>query len=60
MTSTPKAQWGSRERTMFSCVILVGVGYHMVMVKEPGCDVDKVTEAVLKFVPEAELESNVR
>ena len=31
----------------------------MVMVKEPGCEVEKVTSVVLKHVPEARLESNV-
>lgn len=35
-----------------------GVGYHIVMVKEPGCIVGKVTELVKKFVPYAKLESN--
>ena len=36
-----------------------GVGYHMVMVKEPKCDVKNVSGIVRKYVPEATLESNI-
>ncbi|XP_028395322.1 ATP-binding cassette sub-family A member 3-like [Dendronephthya gigantea] len=35
-----------------------GVGYHIVMVKQPDCKVRKVTELVRQFVPHAKLESN--
>ena len=31
----------------------------MVMVKEPGCDVEEVTEVVQRHVPDARLESNI-
>ena len=36
-----------------------GSGYHMVMVKEPKCDVSKVTSVVSGHVPTAQVESNV-
>ena len=36
-----------------------GVGYHMVMVKEPNCDVSMVKSVVRRHVPTAQLESNV-
>ena len=36
-----------------------GVGYHMVMVKEPHCDVSKIMSVVSGHVPTAMLESNV-
>ncbi|XP_032221027.2 phospholipid-transporting ATPase ABCA3-like isoform X2 [Nematostella vectensis] len=36
-----------------------GVGYHMAVVKGPSCNAGKVTEVVQKFVPTAQLESNV-
>ena len=38
----------------------LGVGYHMVMVKEEECDVKKVKDAIRSYVPDAQLESNVR
>lgn len=36
-----------------------GVGYHMVIVKEPSCDVSKVTAMVTSHVPTATVESNI-
>ena len=36
-----------------------GVGYHMVIVKEPHCDVSKIISVVSSHVPTAMLESNV-
>ncbi|XP_067672614.1 phospholipid-transporting ATPase ABCA3-like [Haliotis asinina] len=36
-----------------------GAGYHMVIVKEPQCVVEKITALVVKYIPEAELESNI-
>ncbi|KAG1651994.1 ATP-binding cassette sub-family A member 3 [Nymphon striatum] len=37
-----------------------GAGYHMTLVKEEdSCDINSVTELVNKFVPNAEIESNV-
>ncbi|XP_048758710.2 phospholipid-transporting ATPase ABCA3-like isoform X2 [Ostrea edulis] len=36
-----------------------GAGYHMVIVKEPHCDVDQVTTTVKKYVRNAEEESNI-
>ena len=38
---------------------IVGVGYHMVMVKDTRCDVNIVTNVVTKYVPDAKLESNM-
>ncbi|XP_059176010.1 phospholipid-transporting ATPase ABCA3-like [Physella acuta] len=36
-----------------------GAGYHMVVVKEPTCDVNNVVSVVKQHIPTAELESNV-
>ncbi|XP_068671756.1 phospholipid-transporting ATPase ABCA3-like [Montipora foliosa] len=36
-----------------------GVGYHMVTVKEPTCDVSKVISVVKNHVPTAQVESNI-
>ena len=36
-----------------------GVGYHMVMVKEPNCDVSMVISVVRSHVPTAQVESNI-
>ena len=35
-----------------------GVGYHIVMVKQPDCKVKRITELVKQFVPQAKMESN--
>uniref|UniRef100_A0A8C5R778 ATP binding cassette subfamily A member 3 n=1 Tax=Leptobrachium leishanense TaxID=445787 RepID=A0A8C5R778_9ANUR len=35
-----------------------GAGYHMVMVKEPHCQVEEVTELITSYVPNATLEGN--
>ena len=39
--------------------IQTGVGYHMVMVKEPHCNVPQVTQLIHSLVPAATLESNI-
>ncbi|XP_041362406.1 phospholipid-transporting ATPase ABCA3-like [Gigantopelta aegis] len=36
-----------------------GAGYHMVIVKSAVCDVNKITEVVKSYVPQAEVESNI-
>ncbi|XP_076337701.1 ATP binding cassette subfamily A member 3 isoform X2 [Tachypleus tridentatus] len=36
-----------------------GAGYHVVMVKEPHCDVTATSNLIYSYVPNAELESNV-
>ncbi|GFT89233.1 ATP-binding cassette sub-family A member 3 [Nephila pilipes] len=36
-----------------------GAGYHLVMVKEPSCDVSAVTNLILHYVPTAEMSSNI-
>lgn len=36
-----------------------GVGYHIIMVKEPHCNVEGITQVVDQHIPEARLESNV-
>jgi len=36
-----------------------GVGYHMVIVKEPNCDVSRLTALVTSYVPTAKVESNI-
>ncbi|KAM4697953.1 phospholipid-transporting ATPase ABCA3 [Rhinophrynus dorsalis] len=35
-----------------------GAGYHMVMVKEPHCQVEEITDLITSYVPNATLESN--
>lgn len=35
-----------------------GAGYHMVMVKQPNCEVEEITELITSYVPNAILESN--
>ncbi|CAD5121577.1 DgyrCDS10076 [Dimorphilus gyrociliatus] len=36
-----------------------GVGYHMVMAKASNCDVDKISQTIRQYVPNALLESNI-
>ncbi|CAG0896162.1 unnamed protein product [Darwinula stevensoni] len=36
-----------------------GAGYHMVAVKEPWCDVSRVTEVIQRHVPDGSLDQNV-
>lgn len=36
-----------------------GVGYHMVMVKTPTCDVERISELLSHHVPSSQLESNI-
>ncbi|XP_065652513.1 phospholipid-transporting ATPase ABCA3 isoform X3 [Hydra vulgaris] len=36
-----------------------GVGYHMIMVKNASCNVEKVTKLISKHIPSASLENNV-
>ncbi|KAI8797159.1 ATP-binding cassette sub-family A member 3 [Biomphalaria glabrata] len=36
-----------------------GAGYHMILVKRPECDVQKIINIVSKYIPTAELESNI-
>lgn len=36
-----------------------GVGYHMIMVKEPGCNIGMVNNVITRHVPTAQLESNI-
>ena len=36
-----------------------GAGYHLVIVKEPSCDVQRVTELIRKFIPEVYVNQNV-
>ncbi|XP_012587102.1 PREDICTED: ATP-binding cassette sub-family A member 3-like [Condylura cristata] len=38
---------------------IYGVGYHIVMVKEPHCNVTEISELILSHVPSARLENNV-
>ena len=39
--------------------LIVGVGYHMTMVKEPHCNVERLIKTVRSYVPEAKVESNI-
>ena len=43
----------------FGFVFPTGVGYHMIMVKDFGCDVSRVTDVVTSYVPDAVLESSM-
>ena len=36
-----------------------GVGYHMVIVKEEGCDVDKITNTIQRFIPDITYDQNI-
>ncbi|CAH1794818.1 unnamed protein product [Owenia fusiformis] len=36
-----------------------GAGYHMIIVKQPHCDVTKLTNIINRYVPMARLESNI-
>lgn len=36
-----------------------GLGYHMVMIKDPSCDVQHVMSVVNSHVPSAQMESNI-
>uniref|UniRef100_A0A8C2MJ39 ATP-binding cassette, sub-family A member 14 n=2 Tax=Cricetulus griseus TaxID=10029 RepID=A0A8C2MJ39_CRIGR len=38
---------------------LYGVGYHLVMVKTPECDVEKISQLIRDHIPTAEMEMNV-
>uniref|UniRef100_A0A8C5LJQ5 ABC transporter domain-containing protein n=1 Tax=Jaculus jaculus TaxID=51337 RepID=A0A8C5LJQ5_JACJA len=38
---------------------LYGVGYHLVIVKTPKCDVEKVSQLIMDYIPTATLEMNV-
>jgi ATP-binding cassette subfamily A (ABC1) protein 3 len=40
-------------------VCLAGAGYHMVIVKEPHCEVATVTALVHSYVPQAVMETNI-
>lgn len=40
-------------------LIFLGAGYHMTVVKDPSCDVMRVTEVIQSYVPLAEMENNV-
>ena len=46
---------------MYTCskLLAAGVGYHMIMVKDFGCDVSRVTDVVTSYVPDAVLESSI-
>ena len=43
----------------WAALLPVGVGYHMVIVKDTVCDVQRITEIVTKYVPDAAMESNI-
>ncbi|XP_035208285.1 ATP-binding cassette sub-family A member 3-like isoform X2 [Stegodyphus dumicola] len=36
-----------------------GAGYHLVMIKEPSCEVSVITDLILSHVPNAEMSSNI-
>ncbi|XP_051002938.1 phospholipid-transporting ATPase ABCA3-like [Acomys russatus] len=38
---------------------LYGVGYHLVMVKTPDCDVEEISHLIRKYIPTAKVETNV-
>ena len=43
----------------FQCHTHVGVGYHMVIVKQPGCNVQEIFSCITHYVPNAKIESNI-
>ncbi|KAB1263376.1 ATP-binding cassette sub-family A member 3 [Camelus dromedarius] len=40
--------------------IFSGVGYHIIMVKEPHCDIEEISKLIYYHIPTATLEKNVR
>ena len=40
-------------------MFFIGAGYHMIIVKEPACDVEALTQLVQSHVAAAQLESNI-
>ncbi|CAK7303304.1 Phospholipid-transporting ATPase ABCA3 [Vulpes lagopus] len=40
-------------------IAIMCVGYHIIIVKEPHCDVEQITQLVEQHVPDARLETNV-
>ncbi|KAM4813642.1 phospholipid-transporting ATPase ABCA3-like [Urocitellus parryii] len=38
---------------------LYGVGYHIIMVKSPNCNVEKISEMIKRHVPTASMETNI-
>ena len=42
-----------------SLVLHPGAGYHMVIVKEEGCNVDKITNTIQKFIPDISYDQNI-
>lgn len=40
-------------------MIFVGAGYHLIFVKQGNCDVQKIMDVVVKFVPDTHMKSNV-
>nr|XP_031543384.1 ATP-binding cassette sub-family A member 3-like [Vicugna pacos] len=39
---------------------IYGVGYHIIMVKEPHCDIEEISKLIYYHIPTATLEKNVR
>ena len=44
---------------LHSLGMVLGAGYHMVIVKEPHCDMNKLSGIIQSHVPDARLESNI-
>lgn len=40
-------------------VICVGGGYHLIIVKQPVCDAEKITQVLRKSIPDVEIDQNV-
>ncbi len=39
--------------------LLLGGGYHLIIVKLPKCQVDKITQIIQKGIPEADVDQNI-
>ncbi|GAB1292624.1 ATP-binding cassette transporter sub-family A member 15 [Apodemus speciosus] len=40
-------------------IAIMGVGSHLIMVKEPHCDIDEISKLIHSYVPKAILETNI-
>lgn len=53
--------WGRLHSKNFDLLngLFSGVGYHLIIVKDPHCDVKEISKLIKYHVPEAKLENNV-
>lgn len=54
----PQGQAGLRFTLSLLLWLCPGAGYHMVMVKEPYCNLGEISRLICQYVPNATMESN--